>query len=230
MTEQIYYYPSRGQALAAAIAWLEARGGSWGGHVEREIGRLGRLEGQEVGVWIPYNLRRLRLDYDADKGWHYNAQAFRGVRRQSAAFCFPQQERRGCEDCEDHRGATDCDTLLQQIEELTELVERGQRGGGGGGAEAAEGRRQELHQNKARLSNRLARYEARCAAHEAPNRQAIIDRGREVAAAPLPNFSVADPPEPGGSLCGCGCGCGILPGGSSMQRQRMIMGRPMLAL
>lgn len=231
MTEQIYYYPSRGQALAAAIAWLEARGGSWGGHVERQIGRLGRLQGQEVGVWIPYNLRRLRLDYDADKGWHYNAQAFRGVRRQSAAFCFPQQERRGCEDCEDTEGATDCDTLLQQIQDLTALVERGQRDGvGGGDAEAVEERRQQLHQNKARLSNRLARYEARCAAHEAPEREAILDRGREVAAAPLPNFRLAEPPgEPGGGGL-CGCGCGVLPGGSTMQRQRMIMGRPMLAL
>ncbi|MEM1029100.1 MAG: hypothetical protein AAGA56_12220 [Myxococcota bacterium] len=230
MTERVYYYPSREAALVAAIAWLEARGGAWGPYHERLIGDLGRMTGREVGVWIPFNLRRLRLDYDPDKGWHYNAEAFRGARRQKAAFCFPQQERRGCEDCEDTRGATDCDTLLAQIAELTDLVEQGQRvGPGSRDPDVVEEHRQNLHQNKARLSNRISRYEARCATHEAPNRQAILDRGRNVASSPLPDFQVQEAPrEPGG--VGCGCGCGVPSLGGPSHRQRILMGRPMLAV
>ena len=67
--EMVRTFPSMEAARNAAIAWLQGRGAVFGPYRRVEIGRLGALAGNEVGVSStekPY--WRLRLDYDPSKG------------------------------------------------------------------------------------------------------------------------------------------------------------------
>jgi hypothetical protein len=93
--EQVHLYSSIERARNAAIAWLQARGVEFGPHRKVELGRLESsiLLGREVGVSAsdgPY--WRLRLDYDPDKGPHFNAEFGKGAAREKAAFTFPGTE------------------------------------------------------------------------------------------------------------------------------------------
>lgn len=83
-------FASIDQARNAAILWLERRGAVFGSLRKIEIGRLGLLEGSEVGVTSTAGpFWRLRLDYDPAKGPHYNAEFGKGDARAKAAFLFP---------------------------------------------------------------------------------------------------------------------------------------------
>jgi hypothetical protein len=91
--EELRKFASIEQARNAAVAWLEAQGVTFGPHRKIEIGRLGILEGHEVGVSAtekPY--WRVRLDYDPIKGCHFNAETGSGDGRQKCAFSFPGGE------------------------------------------------------------------------------------------------------------------------------------------
>lgn len=77
------------QARNAAIRWLEERAVAFGPHRKVEIGRLGVLQGAEVGVSASQDpFWRIRLDYDPVKGPHFNVEAGKGGQREKAAFCF----------------------------------------------------------------------------------------------------------------------------------------------
>jgi len=91
--EQVHRFASIEQARNAAIWWLESRGVVFGPRRKVELGRLGILAGHEVGVSAaekPY--WRLRLDYEPDKGPHFNAELGQGAGREKAAFAFPGTE------------------------------------------------------------------------------------------------------------------------------------------
>ncbi len=91
--EEIERFISIDQARNAAVAWLESRGVVFGPYRKIEIGRLGVLAGQEVGVSAadkPY--WRLRLDFDPVKGPHFNAEFGEGLKRGKKAFVFPGDE------------------------------------------------------------------------------------------------------------------------------------------
>jgi hypothetical protein len=78
------------QARNAAITWLERRGAIFGPHHRIEIGRLGAMAGSETGVSSTLGIFwRLRLDYDPNKGPHYNAEYGTGSEREKHAFTFP---------------------------------------------------------------------------------------------------------------------------------------------
>lgn len=90
MAEERQDYSSLERARNAAIDWLEALGASFNQNKDVAIGRLGDFAGMETGVEsteAPY--WRLRLDYDPDKGAHYNAEFGKGAGRRKKAFCFP---------------------------------------------------------------------------------------------------------------------------------------------
>lgn len=73
-----------------AIAWLENLGVVFGPYHQIQIGRLGALAGKETGVestGVQY--WRIRLDYDPDKGGHYNVEFGKGPQRKKKAFTFP---------------------------------------------------------------------------------------------------------------------------------------------
>jgi hypothetical protein len=77
------------QARNAAIKWLEDRRVTFGPHREVARGRLGVMEGSEVGVCGTVGtFWRIRLDYDPVKGPHYNVEFGRGASRQKKAFSF----------------------------------------------------------------------------------------------------------------------------------------------
>jgi hypothetical protein len=79
------------RARNEAIRWLEDRGVVFGPRREMVPGRLGVLTGKEVGVSSEPGQRpfwRLRLDYDPDKGPHFNAEYESDPRRQKQAFTF----------------------------------------------------------------------------------------------------------------------------------------------
>jgi hypothetical protein len=91
--EEVERFISIEQARNAAVAWLEAQNVVFGPYRKIYIGRLGVLKGHEVGVYAsekPY--WRLRLDFDPNKGPHFNAEAGEGARRQKKAFLFPGDE------------------------------------------------------------------------------------------------------------------------------------------
>ncbi len=91
--EEVERYESVERARNAAIAWLEQRGGPWGGGRRISIGRFGEMEGQESGVETTDGTHRLiRLDFDPTKGCHYNACSGKGGGREKKAFCFPGSE------------------------------------------------------------------------------------------------------------------------------------------
>jgi hypothetical protein len=91
--EEVENYGSVEQARNAALAWLEERGGPWGGQREISIGKFGEMDGQESGVGTTDGTHRLlRLDFDPIKGCHYNAVAGKGKSREKKAFCFPGSE------------------------------------------------------------------------------------------------------------------------------------------
>ncbi|HVJ87515.1 MAG TPA: hypothetical protein VM452_17785 [Caulifigura sp.] len=86
-------FPSIESARNAAVAWLENQGVVFGPHRKIAIGRIGILEGHEVGVEateVPY--WRLRLDFDPAKGAHFNAEFGTRAARRKVAFCFPGDE------------------------------------------------------------------------------------------------------------------------------------------
>lgn len=88
--ETISHYLSLEQARNAAIAWLAARGVSFGPYREISIGRLGVMKGSEVGVQSSRGEHwQLRLDYDPVKGPHYNAEFSKKGSREKEAFAFP---------------------------------------------------------------------------------------------------------------------------------------------
>ncbi len=96
MAERVEHHTSLERARNAAIAWLEDKGVRFGGQRQIVIGKLreSAMLGREVGVASPTGHRpfwRLRLDYDPDKGCHYNAEFAAGT-REKVAFCFPGSE------------------------------------------------------------------------------------------------------------------------------------------
>jgi len=97
MAEQIKRFQTIEQARNAAIKWLEERNVQFGPHRKIEIGRLGVLKDKEIGVSSHYQIGvrvdqrpywRIRLDYDPDKGPHFNTEFNTGPARQKAAFLF----------------------------------------------------------------------------------------------------------------------------------------------
>ena len=96
MAERTVPCTSLERARNEAIRWLESKGVRFGHNRQIELGRLeaSALRNSEVGVSSPPGHRpfwRLRLDYDPDKGCHYNAE-FNGGTREKVAFCFPGTE------------------------------------------------------------------------------------------------------------------------------------------
>jgi hypothetical protein len=88
-----YQYDTIERARNAAIKWLENQGAVFGPHRRIAIGRLGVLEGKEVGISSTQKpFWRIRLDYDPDKGPHFNVEFGEGTRRKKAAFKFPGTE------------------------------------------------------------------------------------------------------------------------------------------
>ena len=88
--ETVHRFVSIELARNAAIAWLESQGVVFGPLRQIEIGRLGLLTGHEVGVRAAEKpFWRLRLDYDPQKGPHFNAEYGEGMSREKAAFSFP---------------------------------------------------------------------------------------------------------------------------------------------
>lgn len=81
------------QARNRAIQWLEMRGAIFDQNKQVVLGRLHAGEGKEVGVQstVP-PFWRIRLDYDADKGPHYNVEIGKSGRREKHAFLFPGEE------------------------------------------------------------------------------------------------------------------------------------------
>ena len=93
MSEQVFSFSTLEQARNAAIRWLEERSATFGPHRKIEIGRMGVLEGKEVGVSSVDDLFwRIRLDFDPRKGPHFNVEHGRGMTRRKAAFCFQGSE------------------------------------------------------------------------------------------------------------------------------------------
>lgn len=94
--EVVFRYRTREQARNAALRWLETRGGPWGGEREVMLGKgMGGslLKGKEVGVETTDGTHRhIRLDWDPEKGPHYNTTAGRKGDREKAAFCFEAPE------------------------------------------------------------------------------------------------------------------------------------------
>jgi hypothetical protein len=74
-----------------ALARLESVAGPLGGNYKVHIGNLGALAGAEVGVQGSGPYRRIRLDFDSNKGPHYNVE-FKG---ESWAYCFPYNDHTG---------------------------------------------------------------------------------------------------------------------------------------
>jgi len=74
-----------------AIRCLESNSGPLGPGYKVHIGGLGVMAGSEVGVQGSDPYRRIRLDYDDNKGPHYNVE-FKGI---SYAFCFPYNDHNG---------------------------------------------------------------------------------------------------------------------------------------
>jgi len=91
--EQIVRLGSIEQARNAAIRWLEERGATFGPHRKIAVGRLGVLEGAEVGTSASQRpFWRIRLDYDPEKFAHFNVEFGRGPGREKTTFCFPGSE------------------------------------------------------------------------------------------------------------------------------------------
>ena len=89
MPESVFRFQTIEQARNAAIRWLEERSAMFGPHRKIEIGRMGVLEGKEVGVSsVEDPFWRIRLDYDPQKLAHFNVEHGRGMTRRKAAFCF----------------------------------------------------------------------------------------------------------------------------------------------
>jgi hypothetical protein len=79
------------RARNEAIKWLESRGVTFGPYRKIVIGRMGVLQGKEVGVRTEegqFPFWRLRLDYDPGKGPHFNAEFGSGLFREKRAFTF----------------------------------------------------------------------------------------------------------------------------------------------
>lgn len=74
-----------------ALMRLESIAGPLGGNYKVHIGNLGALAGSEVGVQGSGPYRRIRLDFDYNKGPHYNVE-FKG---ESYAYCFPHNDHNG---------------------------------------------------------------------------------------------------------------------------------------
>ena len=93
MAEELHHFSTIERARNAAIKWLENQQVSFGPHRKIEIGRLGVMTGQEVGVSASQDpFWRIRLDYDPAKLAHFNVECGKGTSRQKAAFCFPGSE------------------------------------------------------------------------------------------------------------------------------------------
>lgn len=91
--EEVERFISIDQARNAAVAWLETRNVVFGPYRKVEIGRLGVLAGHEVGVSSAVKpFWRLRLDFDPNKGPHFNAEFGEGAKREKKAFLFPGDE------------------------------------------------------------------------------------------------------------------------------------------
>jgi hypothetical protein len=89
MSDQIFHFATLEQARNAALKWLEERSASFGPHRKIEIGRMGVLQGKEVGVSsVEDPFWRIRLDYDPQKQAHFNVEHGKGMTRRKAAFCF----------------------------------------------------------------------------------------------------------------------------------------------
>ncbi len=92
MTEQKFFCRSREDARKQALAWLEGRGGAWGGASKPREGKWG-ADGAEVGVTVTDGSHRvIREDWDNIKGPHFNVSA--GKDGEKAAFCYPLSEDR----------------------------------------------------------------------------------------------------------------------------------------
>lgn len=85
------YCTSLEDARNQALARLESIAGPIGGNYKVHIGNLGALAGSEVGVQGSGPYRRIRLDFDYNKGPHYNVE-FKG---ESYAYCFPYNDHTG---------------------------------------------------------------------------------------------------------------------------------------
>ena len=93
--EATYKYTTYEKARNAAIKWLEERAVKFGPDRKIERGRRSTsvLFGKEVGVSATTDpFWRLRLDYDATKGPHFNAEFGKGPSREKAAFWFTANE------------------------------------------------------------------------------------------------------------------------------------------
>jgi hypothetical protein len=92
--EETSRYDHIEQARNAALQLLDQHGGGpLGAYRDVVIGRLGIGEGAEVGVVSTGGkFRRIRLDYDPDKGCHYNVEIGKGASRIKHAFLFPGTE------------------------------------------------------------------------------------------------------------------------------------------
>jgi hypothetical protein len=85
------YCSSLEDARNQALARLESLAGPLGGNYKVHVGNLGALAGAAVGVQGSDPYRRIRLDFDYQKGPHYNVE-FKG---QSYAYCFPYNDHTG---------------------------------------------------------------------------------------------------------------------------------------
>lgn len=87
MAEDTHFCKSREDARNRALAWLERRGGAWGGAFKPKHSKMD-VEGAEVGVTVTDGSHRLiREDWDQTKGPHFNVSA--GKDGEKAAFCYP---------------------------------------------------------------------------------------------------------------------------------------------
>ncbi|MGL4462416.1 MAG: hypothetical protein ACRC1K_09685 [Planctomycetia bacterium] len=94
MAEPVYKYNSLEQARNAGIAWLEARGATFGPFRKMCMGKFGDMVDHEMGVTSTTDpFWRFRLDFDPFKGPHYNAEFGKGADRVKAAFAFPGDEK-----------------------------------------------------------------------------------------------------------------------------------------
>jgi hypothetical protein len=86
--EEVHRCKSREDARNRALAWLERRGGAWGGASKPKIAKMGGAKGAEVGVTVTDGSHRvIREDWDDIKGPHFNVSAGKGGDK--AAFCYP---------------------------------------------------------------------------------------------------------------------------------------------
>lgn len=90
MSEQTFFCKTREDARKQALAWLEQRGGAWGGSSKPKQAKWGAAQA-EVGVTVTDGSHRvIREDWDNAKGPHFNASA--GKDGDKAAFCYPLSE------------------------------------------------------------------------------------------------------------------------------------------